>query len=122
VIKKNILVVDDSPAVRHAIRFVLEKVHRATICSEAKDAFDAIAKAAVLHPDLILVDLAAPKLRGATAASILKQFLPGVPIFLFAMYEDAVEAPVIGVDAVLSKQDGFDHLVQRVQELLYPTA
>jgi DNA-binding NarL/FixJ family response regulator len=119
---KNVLVVDDSPAVRGAIRFVLEKQHGLAICSEAEDGVHGVTTAEVLKPDLILVDLAMPKLNGAAAASILKRILPGVPIILFTMYEEAVDAlaPAIGVDMVLGKASGFNSLVRRVQELLHP--
>jgi DNA-binding NarL/FixJ family response regulator len=118
----KILVVDDSPAVRDAIRFILEKVNQLTICGEAEDGFDALTKAAELKPDLILLDLVMPKLDGAVAAWALKRILPEVPIILFTLYEEAVDAlaPAIGVEMVLSKPDGFKDLVRRVQELLYP--
>jgi DNA-binding NarL/FixJ family response regulator len=119
-VAKNILVVDDSPAVRNAIRFVLEKQHGLAICSEAENGEHAVAAAQALKPDLILLDLAMLKLNGA-AAPILKRILPEVPIILFTMYEDVVDilAPAPGVDLVLSKPDGFNGLTQRVQELLY---
>jgi DNA-binding response OmpR family regulator len=54
-------------------------------------------------------------------ALILKGILPEVPIILFTMHEDAVDslAPVIGIDMVLSKPEGFNDLARRVQELLY---
>ena len=118
---KKILIVDDNSAVRNAIRFVLEN-DRVSICGEAKDGFDALTKAAELKPDLILLDLVMPKLDGALTAWLLKRISPEVPIILFTMYEGAVDAlaPAIGVEMVLSKPDGFNNLVRRVQELLDP--
>jgi DNA-binding NarL/FixJ family response regulator len=117
---KNVLIVDDSWAVRNAVRFVLEKENQVTVCGEAEDGFDALRKAAELKPDLILLDLAMPKLDGALTAWVLKRISPEVPIILFTMYETAVDAlaPAIGVEMVLSKPDGFKDLVRRVQELL----
>jgi two-component system response regulator VicR len=117
---KKVLIVDDSWAVRNAIRFVLEKETQVTICGEAEDGFDALRKAAELKPDLILLDLVMPKLDGALTAWLLKRISPEVPIILFTMYETAVDAlaPAIGVEMVLSKPDGFDKLSRRVQELI----
>ena len=115
---KNVLIVDDSSVVRRAIRFLLQETHKLAICSEAEDGAQGIATAEALKPDLIILDLAMPKLNGAEAAPVLKRILPGVPIILFTMYE---KASVIGVDMVLSKSDGFSDLARCVQDLLYPS-
>ena len=117
---KKILIVDDCEAVRAAVRFRLESEDGLQVCGEAVDGTDAIEKAKLLQPDLILLDLNMPKMNGAAAESILKKLHPQVPIILFTLYEDAVEtlAPVIGVDVVLSKPAGLSHLVERVQGLL----
>jgi DNA-binding NarL/FixJ family response regulator len=117
---KKILIVDDSEAVRAAVRYRLENQAGLEVCGEAVDGTDAIEKTKQLHPDLILLDLNMPRMNGAAAASILKKLNPEVPIILFTMYEDAVEslAPVIGVDVVLSKPAGLSHLIERVRGLL----
>jgi YesN/AraC family two-component response regulator len=59
---------------------------------EAEDGFDALTKAAELRPELILRDLVMPKLDGAVAAWALKRILPEVPIILFTLYDEAVDA------------------------------
>jgi DNA-binding NarL/FixJ family response regulator len=117
---KKILIVDDCEAVRAAVRYRLESQAGLEVCGEAVDGTDAIEKAKQLQPDLILLDLNMPKMNGAAAASVLKSLHPRVPIILFTMYEDAIEAlaPVIGVDVVLSKPAGLSHLIERVQGLL----
>jgi two-component system response regulator VicR len=119
---KKVLIVDDSWAVRNAIRFVLEKEDQVSICGEAEDGFDALTKAAQLKPDLIVLDLVMPKIDGALTAWVLKRISPEVPIIMFTMHEAAVDAlaPAIGVEMVLSKPEGFKDLVRRVRELLYP--
>jgi DNA-binding NarL/FixJ family response regulator len=117
---KRILIVDDSEAVRGAVRFRLETQPGLQVCGEALDGLDAIEKTKQLRPDLILLDLSMPKMNGAAAAAVLKRLNPELPIILFTLYEDAVEtlAPVIGVDVVLSKPSGLSHLIERVQGLL----
>jgi DNA-binding NarL/FixJ family response regulator len=117
---KKILIVDDSEAVRGAVRYRLESQTGLEVCGEAVDGLDAIEKAKQLRPDLILLDLNMPKMNGAAAAVVLKRLNPEVPIILFTMYEDAVEtvAPLIGVDVVLSKPSGLSNLIERIQGLL----
>lgn len=117
---KNILIVDDSDAVRAVIRNLLERSSDLHVCGEAADGVDAIEKARELKPDVVLLDLAMPKLNGAAAASVLRKLLPRMRIIVFTMYEDAVGtlAAAVGVDLVVSKPDGIHNLVQKVHNLL----
>jgi DNA-binding NarL/FixJ family response regulator len=119
-LSRKILIVDDSKAVRDAIRFIVEQQQGFVVCDEGTDGFEAIEKAQNLKPDLILLDLAMPRLNGAIAASVLKATIPGVRIILFTMYEDAVNmlSPALAVDLVLTKPNGLHNLVQSIQELL----
>jgi len=73
-----------------------------------------------LKPDVVLLDLAMPKLNGAAMASVLRKLLPRMRIIVFTMYEDAVGtlAAAVGVDLVVSKHDGIHNLVQKVHNLL----
>jgi len=122
-VSKSVLIADDSPSIRRSVRFLLERRHSELIVSEAVDGVDAIEKAKKTRPDLILLDLAMPRLNGAEAASILKSNLPETPIILFTMYTDLHADTIsafIGVDFV-SKVEGIPKLLERVDSLLPPT-
>jgi len=117
---RSILIVDDSDIVRSIIRAYLENKGY-TVCGEAENGLEAIEKATELKPDLIVLDLAMPKLNGAEAASVLKAIMPRVPIVLFTMYEEFMShslATAVGVDVIASKPDGIGKLVECVQNLL----
>jgi two-component system, chemotaxis family, chemotaxis protein CheY len=116
----NILIVDDSQAVRAVIRSLIQESNGLRVCGEAADGVEAIEKTRELKPDLILLDLAMPKLNGAATASVLRRLMPKVPIILFTMYADAADklAQALGVDMVISKPDGVQSLVQKVHSLL----
>ena len=116
----KILLIDDGDAVRDVIRLFLEK-RGFQVCGEAADGVEAIEKAKALKPDLIILDLAMPRMNGMEAASILSSLMPSVPIVLLTMYGDfmgASLAAATGIKAVVSKTDGLDKLVDRVQALL----
>ena len=117
------LIADDSASMRRSVRFLLERRHSELMISEAVDGVDAIEKAKQIRPDLILLDLAMPRLNGAEAATVLKHTLPQTPIILFTMYTelsaDALSG-FLGVDFI-SKVDGIPKLLERVDALLPPT-
>ncbi len=116
----RVLLIDDGDAVRDVIRIFLEK-RGFQVCGEAADGVEAIEKAKALKPDLIILDLAMPRMNGMEAASVLSSIMPSVPIVLLTMYGDfmgASLAAATGIKAVVSKTDGLDKLVDRVQSLL----
>jgi len=50
---------------------------------EAVDGYDAIEKARVLKPDLIVLDVSMPRMNGSEAAPRWKKMLPHTPMILF---------------------------------------
>lgn len=122
-VPKRLLIADDDPTVRGVIRTFVE-ADGYEVCGEAADGVEAIDRAAKLKPDLIVLDLAMPRLNGAEAASILRQAMPKVPILLFTMYADDFGdrlASAIGVNVVLSKPEGLSKLAKHLKALLNPT-
>jgi DNA-binding NarL/FixJ family response regulator len=120
---KNILIVDDSSIIRRILRMFLQRRKNITVCGEAANGFEAIEKAKLLHPDLVLLDLAMPEMNGAEAASILKKMMPNMRIIIFSMYSENIGRSLtsaIGVDMVISKPDGMVSLMEAVDALLSP--
>src|SRR3981081_560635 len=73
---KCILVVDNNACIRKIIRTFLEGEVGLKVCGEAVDGYDAIEKAEQLRPDLIILELALPRMSGLTAAQTLKKMSP----------------------------------------------
>jgi CheY-like chemotaxis protein len=117
---KTVLIVDDSSAIRNAIRFLFEQASDFVICDEAENGLEGIEKAEVLQPDVILLDLKMPKLNGAEAASVLRRLVPNAKMIFLTMYDEAAHslASAVGVNAVISKVDGLSSLVERVRVVL----
>ena len=119
---KTILIADDSASMRLSVRMLLEGRHKQLMVREAVDGVDAIEKAKKSKPDLILLDLAMPRINGAEAATVLKQDMPGTPVILFTLHTDVHADSIceaIGIDFV-SKVDGIPKLLERVDALLAP--
>jgi DNA-binding NarL/FixJ family response regulator len=119
-VRRRILIIDDGDWVRNIIGLFLEHAGF-EVCGEAADGVEAIEQAKKLKPDLIVLDLAMPRLNGAEAASILSQTMPDVPIVILTLYRNVLGtalASAVGVKAILDKTDGMDKLVACVRSLL----
>lgn len=119
--RKRILVTDDGDSVRDVIRVFLEQ-GGFEVCGEAVDGLDAIEQARKLKPDLIILDLAMPRMNGAEAASILSATMPDVPIVLLTLYQNVLGtalASAVGVKAIIDKTEGMGKLVACVRSLLH---
>ena len=118
---KQILIADDSSIVRTILKMFLRTRKDVQVCGEAANGTEAIEKAKVLLPDLVLLDLAMPEMNGAEVASVLKNMMPNVHIIIFTMYSENIGRSLtsaVGVDMVLSKPDGMISLMKAVDTLL----
>ena len=117
---KCILIVDNNASIRKIIRIFLEGEAGLKVCGEAVDGYDAIEKAEQLKPDLIILELALPRMSGLAAASTLKKMHPRTPIVLFTLHHDAFPNFVTpaGFDAVVAKRGDISLLMNSVQSLL----
>ena len=117
--QKHILIADDHTIIRRLVKSVLAATLDIDDCEEAANGREAIERAEQTKPDLIILDVAMPEMDGITAAKHLKHSMPETPIILFTMYDVGLErAKEVGVDAIVSKPDGFGELSKEVQALL----
>jgi len=117
---KSILIVDDSDMVRASLRKFLERELGFKVCGEAFDGLDALEKVPQLEPDLVILDLAMPRMNGLQAARKLRSLPLNIPIILFTMYSDALQFHDVkdaGVDAVVAKTN-LVGLRQNIENLL----
>ena len=120
----SVLIVDDHPAVRRALRAAFERQPGFTVCGEAEDGFEAISKAKRLAPDLIVLDLRMPVMDGLEAARELKRLFPRVPLMMLTCYHSSAaekQALASGVTAVFSKPDGMQNLIWQARAVLMPS-
>ena len=119
---KSILIADDHSHIRAALRALFASQPEFSICGEAKNGDEAVAKARELHPDLIVLDMSMPVLNGLEATQILRKIMPDVPIVLFTghrtKFSDAYAAAA-GVTVVVSKEQDIQVLVKEARNLLH---
>ena len=103
---RNLIIVDDNPAVRRALCELFAHEGDFRVCGQATNGRDAIEKAQQLHPDLIVTDLSMPIMNGLEEARVLNQLMPAVPVIIYTAHWDPFierQARLAGVSAVVSK-------------------
>jgi len=114
-----ILVADDHELIRDLLSSMLAE-HGFDVC-QASDGAQAVRIAREKSPDLVVLDLAMPKMNGLEAARVLKAKMPHVPLVMFTnTIGPAVEreAQSAGITAVFSKAASPALLVDAVSALL----
>ena len=102
----SVLIVDDSPDVRHVVRTFLERDATFSVCGEAGNGPEALKKAEALKPDFVLLDLLMPGMNGIETAKVLRRLLPKTRIAIFTNYIDDFGTSLssaVDIDAVIAK-------------------
>jgi DNA-binding NarL/FixJ family response regulator len=119
--KKRVLLVDDNAIVRRAVRPLFDSHPKFEVCGEAEHGREAVEKAPILQPDLIILDLSMPVMSGLEAAPLLIKILPNVWLILFTSY-DGPEVTRLsheaGIHAVVPKSNAVTHLVAQAEALV----
>jgi GAF domain-containing protein/CheY-like chemotaxis protein len=112
------LVVDDEPPVRAVIGDILESAGHTVVT--LGDGAEAITRFAAEPFDLVVTDLAMPRVSGWQVARAVKQTAPKVPVFLvtgFGVELSAEERQTHGVDLVLVKPLQIQEILDAVAEV-----
>ncbi|MCS5498465.1 response regulator transcription factor [Cnuibacter physcomitrellae] len=113
----GLLLVDDQPLIRMGLRMVLEARGFAVV-GEASDGGEAIAQAAALAPDVILMDVRMPGLDGIQATRAIVHASPGSRILIlttFDLDEYAFAALDAGASGFLLKDAQPTELVAAIE-------
>jgi two-component system, cell cycle response regulator DivK len=109
---KTVLIAEDYADIRTMMKILIQTYGYQVI--EARDGYDAVEKAILHRPDLILMDLMMPIMDGITATQIIRKFeeSANVPIIALTAYgntchKSAIEA---GCDEVVNKPLDFENL------------
>jgi two-component system response regulator NreC len=83
----KILVADDHAVVREGLRQLLNGQQDMEVVGEAEDGREALEKAKSLRPDVMLIDIAMPRLSGLEAVRLIKEAVPDTRIVVLSMHK-----------------------------------
>ncbi len=84
----KVLIVDDHPVFRGGMRRLLGALPETEVVGEAASGEEAVALAASLHPDVVLMDLQLPGESGIDATRRIVAEAPRVNVLIVTMFED----------------------------------
>ena len=84
----RILLVDDHPLVRRALRDILEKEPDLHVIGEAGDGQQAIDMTGESHPDIVIMDISMPVLNGVEATKQIKASNPLTAVLILTVHTD----------------------------------
>jgi len=84
----KVLVAEDHPITREGIRKLLEDEDNFTVIGEAGDGEEAVQMVAELQPDVVIMDVAMPRLNGIEATRQIKLIRPATAVLILSAYDD----------------------------------
>jgi signal transduction histidine kinase len=116
----RVVLVDDTPDIRLLLGLALELDRGFTVVGEAGDGVAALEVAAATSPDLVILDLAMPRMDGMTVIPRLRELCPRAVILVLSGFDGGVLGPrslAAGADAYLRKGTSPHDIVRKAHEL-----
>jgi DNA-binding NarL/FixJ family response regulator len=118
--RPRVLFADDHQLLREAFARLLEP--SCEIVGSVPDGRALLSSAPKLMPDVVVLDIAMPRLNGLEAARQLKQTMPETKVIFLTINEDAdlaAEAVRVGAAGYLLKNSAASELLQAVHEAMH---
>ena len=116
----RILITDDHAVVREGLRTFISTEPGMEVVGEAKDGVEAVQMACELKPDVILMDMAMPRMGGLEAIQQIKEQCPDAQILVLTSFSDdetvfpAIKAGALGY---LLKNTSPDRLLSAIRDV-----
>jgi DNA-binding NarL/FixJ family response regulator len=117
----RIILADDHPLLRQALRNVLEKYSDFEVIAEANDGEEAVKLATKLIPDVVIMDISMPKLNGLEATRQIKADCPTIAVLVLTVHSDKEHVLSIlqaGAGGYLTKSVYGDEVICAIRALV----
>jgi DNA-binding NarL/FixJ family response regulator len=128
--KIRVLLADDHAILREGLRALLNYYDDVQVIGEAQDGAEAVTRVGELQPDIVLMDIAMPKMNGLEATRVMREQFPATRVLILTQHEDRQYVlPLLqaGAFGIVSKRGlGTDLItairaVARGETFLYPS-
>src|SRR5450631_4301934 len=116
----RILIADDQPYMRRAVKALLESQNGWVVCGEAADGLEAIKRVEELQPDVIVMDMIMPNLNGLEATRRIHREFPGSHVLILTLHDVPELIKLVrtaGAQGLVLKSDSNRFLISAVEHL-----
>ncbi len=116
----RIMIADDHPVVRRGVRSLLETQNGWVVCGEVSTGAEALEQVKLLKPDVLIMDISMPGMRGFEAIRRVHEFDPGIAILTLTIHDTVPMfrgAMGAGAHAYVLKSDLEHRLIEAVRAM-----
>jgi DNA-binding NarL/FixJ family response regulator len=116
----SILLADDHVMFRRGVRRIIQSISDVEVVGEASDGFELLELVKKTDPNLIILDISMPNLRGLEATREIKIINPEVKVLMLTMHKDReylCHAFSAGAEGYLLKEDADSELISAIDTL-----
>ena len=116
----QIILADDHHMFRSGIRRIIEDAKGFEVIGESRDGLELIELLKKAKPDMIILDISMPRLRGLEAAREIKKIHPNIKILFLTMHREQgylLQALDAKADGYLLKEDTHRQLIAAIKSI-----
>jgi DNA-binding NarL/FixJ family response regulator len=116
--KTRIILADDHPLMRQALKMWIDKQQDLEVVAEASDGKEAVNIASKLHADIVIMDISMPKVSGLEATKQIVSRCPNTKVLVVTVYTDKEHILGIlraGASGYLTKNSPGEEIIHAIR-------
>lgn len=117
----KVAIVDDHAILRQGLKLLLNEMHNMKVVIEAANGKEFIDQLNAVTPDLVIIDINMPVMKGDEAVRLAKRKHPGMKIIVLSMNSEEQYFKTmndLGVDGYIIKESDYDELERAIASVM----
>jgi len=114
---RRVIIADDHPTILRVVRQILDAEPRIEVVGEATNGLEAVGLVETLKPDVVVLNVAMPRMSGFEAAQRIRETNPAVAVVILSTHTDEQflkRAKELGAKGYVHKNKAAEQLVRAV--------